>query len=64
MPAVTGDQLSDDDLFSYLDARTPRERGVLPCIVELFLEFWDDANDEDRHTIYDIIRRYAEKRRW
>ena len=51
-----------DDLLTYMEQRGPRP--VAPCIVELFLEFWDDANDEDRRTIYDIMRRYAEKHRW
>lgn len=39
-------------------------RRVMPCIVELFLSFWDDANDEDKRTIYDIMRRFAEQRGW
>lgn len=51
-----------DDFIAYIEQRGPRP--VAPCIVELFLEFWDDACDEDRRTLYDIMRRYAEKRGW
>lgn len=54
----------DKDFIDYLETRGPDARGVQPCIVELFKEFWDDANDEDRRTIWDLMRRYADTRRW
>jgi len=53
----------DNDFAQYIEDRD-RQRGVQPCIVELFLEFWDDANDEDRRTMWETMRRYAETRRW
>lgn len=38
----------------------PEPGKVASNSVELFLEVWEEASDEDRRTIYDIARRWAE----